>query len=130
MLASLKSLQFFIPAGIILAAGVCILMLRGQVDDLRRQISQCQMAKAVVESNREQFRLEIEARNRAAEAREKALRRSVEEQSRIAAEASERASGAERALQDRLSSIERAHIPATVEDKLAMCERARKALVR
>jgi len=114
----------------VLAVGIYVWTLHGRIDGLETELRACEQAKAVVESNREQLRLEIETQNRATRARERALGRAASRQAELAQEARQKAEQAERTLTERLASIERTAVPETMQERLEQCERGRQHLVR
>lgn len=130
MFASLKTIQFIVPAAIAAVAGIYIMVLRAEVHGLESKLEKCQLEKAAVISNRETLRIELNRQNEAAQKRAKAAERNATTQAKLARKAQEEATAAQQSLKNRLSAINRTKIPETVEERLQQCETARRYLVR
>lgn len=120
-----------IVGGLALSALVLSWWARGrQIDALEAHLALCRQQRAEIVATNKRMTAAIERRNAAARTAEAAAKRAAAEQARLADEARARASALEEALGRRLAAIPRTEVPATIEETVKQCERARSYLVR
>jgi len=138
-LALLKSPRIIgmLIGGLAILGGFALLALalswhsRGQrIETLEARLAHCHDQRATIVAENESLADSIERQNKATATRIETINRALEAERKRAEKAKRIARQHEEALQARLSSVDRTHIPETLKERVEQCDRALDHLTR